>query len=109
MKMLCDGNIVSFVVAESLCDVTVTLSDLLGLKYTVVDPHFREPTVDIHHKMSAESLLHPQVVLGHARSMSATASFFISYLAIHPINDVRILDSKQHVVCVAINLPAEFA
>ena len=47
MKMLCDGNIVSFVVAESLCDATVTLSDLLGLKDIVLDPHFREATMAV--------------------------------------------------------------
>ena len=45
--MLCDGNIVFFVVAESLCGATVTLSDLFGLKHTMLDAHFREPTMAI--------------------------------------------------------------
>ena len=45
MKMLCNGNIVYFVVAESLCDATVTLSDLLRLN--VLNAHFREPTMAI--------------------------------------------------------------
>ena len=48
MKLLCDVIIVSFVSrAESLCGATVTLSDLLGLKDTVFNPHFREPTMAI--------------------------------------------------------------
>ena len=47
MKVLSDGNIVSFVIAESFCDATLTLSNLLGLKYTVIDPLFRVPTMGI--------------------------------------------------------------
>ena len=44
MNLLYDRNIVSFVVAESLCDVTLTLSDPLGLNNNVLDTHFFEPT-----------------------------------------------------------------
>ena len=44
--------------------------------------------------MTAESLLHPQVVLDHAQSMSAPVNVLISYLEIHPINDVQMSDSK---------------
>ena len=47
MKLLCDGEIVSLVVAESLCGATVILSGLLGLKDTMLDTHFREPTMTI--------------------------------------------------------------
>ena len=47
MKLLCDGEIVSLIVAESLCGATVILSDLLELKDTVLDTHFREPTMTI--------------------------------------------------------------
>ena len=47
MKLLCDGNILSFVVAESLCGATVNLRDLLEQKDTARDPHFREPAVTI--------------------------------------------------------------
>ena len=45
MKLLCDGKIVYFNVAESLCGATLTLSDLLGLMDTVLDAHFRELTM----------------------------------------------------------------
>ena len=44
--------------------------------------------------MTAESLLHPQGVLGHAQSLFAPVSVLISYLEIRPINDVQIIDSK---------------
>ena len=44
--------------------------------------------------MKAESLVHSQVVFGQARSMSTTVSFFISYLEIHPINPLQIIESK---------------
>ena len=47
MNLLCDRNIVSFVVAESLYDAKVTLSDLLELNNTGLDAHFREPTMAI--------------------------------------------------------------
>ena len=47
MNLLCDRNIVSFLVAESLCDATVTLSDLLGPNDTMLDIHFREPIMAI--------------------------------------------------------------
>ena len=45
MKLLYDEKNVSFVVDTSLCGATVSLSDFLGLKDTVVDTHFREPTM----------------------------------------------------------------
>ena len=44
--------------------------------------------------MTAESLPYPQVVLGYAQSMSAPVRFLISYLKIHPINDVQMSDAK---------------
>ena len=47
MKLLCDGKIVSFVAAESLCDATASLGDLLELKDTALDTHFCEPTMVI--------------------------------------------------------------
>ena len=99
--MLCDGNIISCVVAGSLCDATVTLSDLLGLKYTACARSTLLSRADYDYRLTtAESLLHPQVVLGHAQSMSATVCFLISYLEMHPINDVHILDSKAtHSLC----------
>ena len=40
MKFRCDGNIVFFVVAESLCGATVTLFDLLRLNDTVLKVYF---------------------------------------------------------------------
>ena len=42
MKLLCDGRIVYFVVAESLCGTTVSRGNFLGPKDTVHDTHFRE-------------------------------------------------------------------
>ena len=47
MKLLCDGKIVSFVVAKSLCGATVSLGDLLRVRNTVLDIHFRDPTMAI--------------------------------------------------------------
>ena len=47
MKLLCDGKIVSLVTAERLCDATVSLGDLVGLKDTVLDTHICEPTMAI--------------------------------------------------------------
>ena len=43
MELLCDGKIVSFVVAESLCGATVSRGNFLGPEDTVHDTHFREP------------------------------------------------------------------
>ena len=45
MKLCCGGKMVSFGVAVSLCTSTVTLFGFLGLKDTVLDAHFREPTM----------------------------------------------------------------
>ena len=44
MKLSCDGNISSFVVSETLCGATAAVFDLLGLKNTVLDANYREPT-----------------------------------------------------------------
>ena len=43
MELLCDGKIVSFVVAENLCGATVSRGNFLGPEDTVHDTHFREP------------------------------------------------------------------
>ena len=43
MELLCDGKIVSVVVAESLCGATVSRGNFLGPEDTVHDTHFREP------------------------------------------------------------------
>ena len=44
MKLLCDGKIVYFVVAESLCGTTVSRrGNFLGPEDTVNDTHFRQP------------------------------------------------------------------
>ena len=42
MELMCDGKIVSFVVAESLCGATVSRGNFLGPENTVHDTHFRE-------------------------------------------------------------------
>ena len=42
MKLLCDGKIDYFVVAESLCGTTVSRGNFLGPEDTVHDTHFRE-------------------------------------------------------------------
>ena len=40
--LLCDGKIVYFVIAESLCGTTVSRGNFLGPEDTVHDTHFRE-------------------------------------------------------------------
>ena len=43
MELMWDGNIVSFVVAESLCGATVSRGNFLRPEDTVNDTHFCEP------------------------------------------------------------------
>ena len=43
----CDKTMACIVVAGSLCGAILNLSDLLGLKDTVLYPHFSEPTIVI--------------------------------------------------------------
>ena len=43
MELMCDGKIVFFVVAESLCGATASRGNFLGPENTVHDIHFREP------------------------------------------------------------------